>query len=298
MIKMPNSIYILIPVHNRRDTTLFLLETLNRSKFLDLYYIVIIDDGSTDGTSEAIAKLYPQVIILKGDGNLWWTGAIVKGMQFAMAQEADFLIWLNDDTIPYPDTLPKLIAICQENSRIIASAQCYGDNNLASPTYGAQIKRRISIRLRSTPLGSNQICDALSGNLVCFSRQLVQTIGYPDAKRAPHCQADIIYTYQGKKAGYIPTVIGDAIAICEMNPLDVGWINSPTNMLKRWKILGSPKSNLYPPAYLYYCQQFYGLLGIFPFLNVYLRFIILTALIWVVPTTWLKKVKHWKDQWF
>lgn len=293
-----NSTYIIIPVHNRKAITLFLLEVLNRSQSLDHYHIVIIDDGSTDGTSDVIAQLYPQVIILKGDGTLWWTGAIVKGMKFAIDQGADFLIWLNDDTIPRPDTIPKLIAICQENSRIIASAQCYEDTTLAIPTYGAQQRRGLSIRLNSTPPGMMQTCDALSGNLVCFSSQLVKSIGYPDATRAPHCQADIIYTYQAKKAGYTPTVIGDAIAICSMNPLDIGWINSPTNMLKRWQIINSPKSNLYPPAYWYYCQQFYGLLGVFPFVNVYLRLIVLTGLIWILPTTWLKKMKRWKDQWF
>jgi GT2 family glycosyltransferase len=295
---MLNSAYILIPVHNRKSITLNLLDHLNRSQSLDRYSIVVIDDGSTDGTSEAIQGLYSQVSILKGDGNLWWTGAIVKGMQFAIDQGAEFIIWLNDDTIPRPDAIPRLIAVCQDSPRIIASAQCYGDVNLVTPTYGAQKKRGISIRLRSTSLGTVQTCDALSGNLVCFSSRLVKTIGYPDAKRAPHCQADIIYTYQAKKAGYIPTVIGDAIAICDMNPLDIGWINSPTNMLKRWQIIGSPKSNLYPPAYWYYCQQFYGPLGILPFMNVYLRLVILTGLILILPTTWMKKMKHWKDQWF
>lgn len=295
---MTDSTYIIIPVHNRKAITLSLLEILNRSQFLDDYHIVIIDDGSTDGTSEAIAQSYPQVTILKGDGNLWWTGAIVKGMKFAIDRGADFLVWLNDDTIPLPDTLPKLIDSCKKNPRMVASAQCYGDSSCELPTYGAQQKRGLSVRLKSTSPGVIQTCDALSGNLVCFSSQLVKTIGYPNASRAPHCQADIIYTYQAKKAGYTPTVIGDAIAICDMNPLDVGWINSPTNMLKRWQILGSPKSNLYPPAYWYYCQQFYGILGILPFINVYLRLIVLTALIYVLPTTWLKKIKRWKDQSF
>ena len=293
---MLKSVYILIPVHNRKLVTLHLLEQLNRTKSLDLYHVIIIDDGSTDGTSEAIADLYPQVIILKGDGNLWWTGAIVMGMQYAMEKGAGFLIWLNDDTIPNFATIPKLVNICQEDSRIIASAQCYGDENLSSPTYGAQQKRGLSVRLRSTAPGAIQKCDALSGNLVCFSSDVVRAIGYPNASRVPHCQADIIYTYQAKKAGFIPMVIGDAIAICDMNPLDIGWINSPVNMINRWKTIGSPKSNIYPPAYWYYCQQFYGLLGIIPFINVYLRLIILTGLIWFVPTAWLRKIKAWKDQ--
>nr|WP_210391310.1 hypothetical protein [Synechococcus sp. PCC 7502] len=36
------------------------------------YQVVIVDDGS----GEAIRSLYPEVILLSGDGNLWWTGAI------------------------------------------------------------------------------------------------------------------------------------------------------------------------------------------------------------------------------
>ena len=297
MVEMLNSVYILIPVHNRRAITLLLLETL-KLQYLDHYHIVVIDDGSTDGTSEAITELHPQVTILKGDGNLWWTGAIVLGMEFAIQQSAEFIIWLNDDTIPDPQTIPRLVEECRNHPKMIASAQCYSNRSLSIPTYGAQLRQWLGIKLISTPPDRIQTCDALSGNLVCFSSNLVRAIGYPNATRIPHCQADIVYTYQAKKAGFVPTVIGDAIAICEMNPLDIGWINSPVAMMQRWKMLGSPKSNLYPPAYWYYCKQFYGIWGILPFATVYLRLVLLTGMIWIVPTSWLRHMKSLKDRLF
>ena len=77
------NVYIIIPVHNRKEITLKCLDTLKQNGDLDKYYVIVIDDGSTDGTSEAIQSLYPDVIILTGDGNLWWTGAIKKGMEYA-----------------------------------------------------------------------------------------------------------------------------------------------------------------------------------------------------------------------
>jgi GT2 family glycosyltransferase len=38
--------------------------------------VIVVDDGSSDRTAEEVAENYPKVTILKGDGNLWWTGAI------------------------------------------------------------------------------------------------------------------------------------------------------------------------------------------------------------------------------
>ena len=295
---MKEPVYIIIPVHNRKQITLNCLRILDHLDYLSLYHIVVVDDGSIDGTADAIQQTYPQVKVLSGDGTLWWTGAIVLGMKFAMQQDAAVIIWLNDDTIPDSQTIPTLIKACRTHPTTIASAQCYSDSSLTTPTYGAQRRRWLSIKLLFTPRDRIQICDALSGNLVCFSSDLIRTIGYPDAMRIPHCQADIVYTYQAKKAGFVPTVYGDAIAICDMNPLDIGWINSPVAMMKRWKMLGSPKSNLYPPAYWYYCQQFYGMWGILPFINVYLRLVLLTGLIWIVPTPWLKQMKSFKDRLF
>jgi GT2 family glycosyltransferase len=100
---------ILIPIHNRLPVTRQGLKAL--SEALEAYKtggkgacnfeIVIIDDGSTDGSSAWIAENYPDVHLLKGDGNLWWSGAINKGADHAIQQlGSDFVLLWNDDIAP------------------------------------------------------------------------------------------------------------------------------------------------------------------------------------------------------
>ena len=61
--------------------------------------VYLVDDGSTDGTSEAVKKNFPQVNIIKGDGTLFWNGGMRVAFSKAMESEHDYYLWLNDDTI-------------------------------------------------------------------------------------------------------------------------------------------------------------------------------------------------------
>ena len=60
-------IHIVIPVYNRRDITRNCLLSLREQTHTD-FQVVVIDDGSTDGTSEMIQKEFPEVVLLMGDG--------------------------------------------------------------------------------------------------------------------------------------------------------------------------------------------------------------------------------------
>ena len=75
---------IVTPVYNRRDITLQCLKSLSRLNCEGLQiHTIIVDDGSTDGTSEAIKKDFPEVEIIKGDGNLWFSEGTNVGIRAA-----------------------------------------------------------------------------------------------------------------------------------------------------------------------------------------------------------------------
>lgn len=284
-------VYIIIPVHNRKVTTLDCLRRLCQNGDLACYHVVVVDDGSTDGTADAIQALYPDVTILKGDGNLWWTGAIALGMQHAYAQGAEFLMWLNDDTLPTVGAIQQLLQACRDDPKKIASAQCYAAADLQTMTYSG--KRKTGIRHTLVPCAIDQTiqCDTLPGNLVCIPRSVVDHIGLPPPARVPHYHGDSVYTWRAKQAGYTLEVLGSAIALCAQNPGDPSWLLSNIPITHRWQSFLSPKSTYYIPGYWQFCLEVWGLIGILVFVQPYLRLAIIWVLRLLLPTPVLKRVK-------
>jgi len=105
---MAVNLAMVIPVYNRKEVTIGGLQNIYDS--LEYYHsfgkstlqidVIVVDDGSTDGTSEYIGAQYKDVTVLKGDGNLWWSGAINMGAKYAssLGRFTHVLLW-NDDTI-------------------------------------------------------------------------------------------------------------------------------------------------------------------------------------------------------
>lgn len=92
-------IYILLPVHNRREVTLQFIRCLVQQKDSN-YHLVLLDDGSTDGTSEAVQKMTSQVTVLRGEGDWWWGGALQKGYDWLSQKNIsrdDIVLLINDD---------------------------------------------------------------------------------------------------------------------------------------------------------------------------------------------------------
>jgi GT2 family glycosyltransferase len=294
----PKSVYVLIPAYNRREITLRCLNNLKNQEVLNEYCVVVIDDGSTDGTSEVIENQFPEVLLIKGNGKLWWTGAISAGMELAHKMKAEYFIWMNDDTFPTPGTLQLMVEKCSQNVDLITCAQCYSESEFQHPTYGGHKKKFMKVLLFHTPLEELSLCDCMSGNLVCFPISVVNKIGLPPSKKLPHNMADVVYTWTAKKAGFKLIVCGNATAICELNPLEEGYNFSSIPMYLRWKLLASYKSNLYPPAFWFYCKSFYGYLAPIVFIRAYLHFILITLLRWIFPLSIIIKLSILKRRIF
>ena len=201
-VAVKEPVYIIIPVHNRKQITLKCLENLDKSGDLQQYHVVVVDDGSTDGTTEAINSSYPDVTVLTGDGNLWWTGAIKKGMEYAYEQGAEYFIWLNDDCLVTEQAIPDLVTFCRQSSLNIIGCQGYELDNPNQIAFGGRIRDWQGYHLVKFPENKISQCDVLNGNLVCFSKKLIDTIGYPNYKKCPHYGGDTLFSIRARKAGF------------------------------------------------------------------------------------------------
>jgi GT2 family glycosyltransferase len=101
--------FIVLPVHNRRETTRAFCERLSRQSCCS-FVLVLVDDGSTDGTAEMVASFPFRKEICTGDGSLWWAGGLRRGMHRVAAlgpSPDDIIVWINDDTQIGSDFLEK-----------------------------------------------------------------------------------------------------------------------------------------------------------------------------------------------
>jgi GT2 family glycosyltransferase len=72
--------------------------------------VVVIDNASSDGSGDAVAAEHPDVRLVRLADNTGGAGGFAAGMEIALADGAD-LIWLmDDDTVPGPGALDELVA--------------------------------------------------------------------------------------------------------------------------------------------------------------------------------------------
>ncbi|MEM6805505.1 MAG: glycosyltransferase family 2 protein [Bacteroidota bacterium] len=199
--------YLVIPVHNRREFTKNCLLSLQNQTDLD-FETVVIDDGSTDGTAEMLQADFPEIPVLKGDGNLWWTGSVNLGIRYALEQGASHVMTLNDDTLHAPDFIEKTrfwsdkfpqaviggLEYDQANDKII-----YGGERLNEFT---AIFQPILDDLPESERHGLKMVTHLPGRGLLIPKEVFEKIGYFDNERFPHYLADYDFTYQAYKNGF------------------------------------------------------------------------------------------------
>lgn len=201
-------VYILIPAHNNKKEVLEVLECLNHQTYSDIK-IVLVDDGSTDNTEEEIRLHFPDVIVLKGDGNLWWTGANVMGIDYIIRQvrDGDFVLLLNNDLTVGPDYVEALVKASISHRRAIVGSTLvdYSDPNFLESGIKFDNHMNLTVNRDKEKIESTEFdmdIDVLPGRGTLIPIEVFKKIGNFNAKKLPHYGADYEFTIRAKRAGY------------------------------------------------------------------------------------------------
>ncbi|MCI6680345.1 MAG: polyprenol monophosphomannose synthase [Candidatus Cryptobacteroides sp.] len=168
------------------------------------YHILVIDDGSPDGTADAVRSIQNQcpdrIFLIERSGKLGLGTAYVAGFKWALEHDYDYIFEMDADFSHNPADLPRLLAACVEGGAdmSVGSRYCDGINVVNWPMGRILISYCASIYVR-TVLGF-RIFDSTAG-FVCYSRKVLETIDL-DAVRMKGYGFQIELKYTAHKLGF------------------------------------------------------------------------------------------------
>ena len=111
------SLFVIILNWNRPDDTHRCLESVLQSNYNNLHPL-LVDNGSRDDSIIQLRRHFPNAPLLCNDENLGYADGNNVGIYYALAQQAEYILLLNDDVVVEPDTFTHLIAAAMADDAI------------------------------------------------------------------------------------------------------------------------------------------------------------------------------------
>jgi GT2 family glycosyltransferase len=240
----------LMTCHNRIAGTIQSVRALKAQILpgisLDLF---LVDDGSSDGTAQAVINVFPQATILTGDGNLFWCGGMRWAFEQAMKKTYDFYLWLNDDTNLDRDALARMLGAHRgATARLYDAAIIVGstrDPETGLFSYGgwSQYRKKTGlISWKKTPpnMDAPISCDTINGNCVLISRAVVERVGNLDPAFR-QSMGDLDYGLRAIKSGCQIQIAPGYYGTCADNDNSGLWADERLPLYSRWQKLLGPR---------------------------------------------------------
>ena len=167
---------VIIPTYNEKEN----IEKIIRKVFSleGGYHVLVIDDGSPDGTASIVKKLQTEfadkLFIIEREGKLGLGTAYLTGFRWSLEHDYDYTFEMDADFSHNPDDLPNLYQACKDGADLaIGSRYCDGISVVNWPIGRIIMSYYGSVYVR-TVLGM-KITDCTAG-FKCYSKKLLSTI--------------------------------------------------------------------------------------------------------------------------
>jgi GT2 family glycosyltransferase len=247
--------------YNRRDLTLACLRSLEAQEVpgvtLDAF---VLDDASTDGTAAAVAREFPAVTVLHGDGRLYWNGGMRTAFGAAIEGDYDYYLWMNDDTALDGEALAVLLATERslrrlgEPAPIVAGSTRHPETG--ELTYGGLVRTSRWRRLRFElvdPAAVPLPVETMNGNTALVPREVVRRIGNIDPAFVQQ-MGDYDYGLRARAAGCSVWLAPGTIGTCATNPAPAA---GERPFLEEWRRIWSVKE-LRPGPWAVFSRRWAG----------------------------------------
>ena len=235
------TVHVLTAVHNRCETTCTFLNDIFDQHIDETLRIVVVDDGSTDGTGGMLREHAQQtpanvtLSVVDGDGSWWWAKSMARAVDAAREHiaEDDVVIFMNDDIRVPTSTVAELAHLTRSHGCIARAALRQVDAPETVLDRGSVLEERT---LSVIPLSTEQSVGGLTSVDVAPGR----TVAYPgaiftrglniDHARLPHHLADLEFSIRASREGF-PIQLAEDVSTLSVN--EVGLSRSPGNLVRR-----------------------------------------------------------------
>jgi dolichol-phosphate mannosyltransferase len=192
---------VIIPTYNEKEN----IEAIIRAVFAleGGYHILVIDDGSPDGTADIVKKLMEEfpdrLFIIERKGKLGLGTAYLTGFRWSLEHQYDYTTEMDADFSHNPADLPRLTGACENGADLsVGSRYCNGVSVVNWPIGRILMSYFASVYVRKM-LGI-KVFDCTAG-FVCYSRKVLEGIDF-DAVKMKGYGFQIEMKYTAIKLGY------------------------------------------------------------------------------------------------
>ena len=204
---------MVVPTWNGRGLILACLESLSMQTFYD-FEIVVVDDGSDDGTSAHVKERFPDVRLITFDHNAGFCVAVNKGIE---ESAGDLIILLNNDMTVAPDFIERLVAAAAAtDAALFAPLVVWRDEPHIIYSAGDMQRRNgrpesIGFRRPLEGFPFSEDVFGVSAGAALYRRKVFETVGVFDPAYGIYF-SDSDLSFRARLAGFRARFVRDAVA--------------------------------------------------------------------------------------